>query len=261
MTTYKGSIVCQSCGIDTPRRGNVQKYCPECSAERDIERKKLFARANPGRYDPVAKKAQRQETHAARRAAGMEGSDRRGLDWYAGSEPDLVWSVMISLPFDYAISKNHIWASTRQGHVYLRAEHRKYRDAITLQFRSALRKQTIKQNRVWLDVLVQKPNHKGDAINVLDGVCDALKDAIGLDDRWFSVRRLDWEVVKDDPRIFIRVGQEDVEDVQVCSYCGRMLTMDNFTNNRTAKTGKGRTCRSCSSAASKALKARRAEAG
>ena len=165
--------------------------------------------------------------------------------------------MRFSIPFDYAISKNHIWAATKRGHVYLRQEHRAYRDSVILLTRDILKNQEIKNNRVWLDILVQKPDHRGDAINVLDGVCDALKEAIGLDDRWFCIRRLDWEVVKQDPQLYIGIGQERVEDCQICSYCGRLLPFTDFSKNKNTRNGVARACRECVSAAAKALKSKK----
>lgn len=104
------------------------------------------------------------------------------------------------------------------------------------------------QNRVWLDILVQKPNQRGDAVNFVDLICDAAKSAIGIDDRWFSIRRLDWQIVKDDPKIYIGIGQEDVPAVQACSSCGRLLPFSEFHKNTRLQNGVSRNCKECSSA-------------
>jgi hypothetical protein len=110
---------------------------------------------------------------------------------------------------------------------------------------SALRGRDIKQNKLWIDLFVQKPDARGDAVNLVDLVCDALKKAAGVDDRWFSIRHLDWEIVKVNPQIFVGLGQEEVSDVQACSCCGRLLTFDAFGKRKSNKSGIGRVCYEC----------------
>lgn len=103
----------------------------------------------------------------------------------------------------------------------------------------------VKQNKLWIDMFVQKPTHRGDAANFVDMVCDAVKDGIGLDDRWFSIREVDWEIVKKDPKLFIGFGQREDFDVRICSSCGRPLTPDNFQKASGLPLGVGRNCRDC----------------
>ena len=157
----------------------------------------------------------------------------------------MLWMCRVAVPFSYAASKNHIWSMARSGHVYKRQESKRMRGSLTLMIRSAANGQRIANNKLWIDILVQKPDHKGDAVNVVDLVCDSIKDAIDLDDRWYSIRCLDWEIVKDRPRLFVGIGQSTDEDVQVCSSCGRMLPLDNFTKKRSQKLGVDRNCRAC----------------
>jgi len=96
--------------------------------------------------------------------------------------------------------------------------------------------------RLWLDIFVQKPNHRGDAVNVVDLVCDAVEDATGVDDRWFSVRRLDWEVKKSDPLLYVVIGQETSEEQRICALCGRELPTTMFGPHGKSV---GRECRNC----------------
>jgi uncharacterized Zn-finger protein len=105
---------------------------------------------------------------------------------------------------------------------------------------SAISGKKIYRNKVWIDIFVQKPDHRGDAINFVDLIADAIKVAIGIDDRWFSIRRVDWQIVKENPRIFIGIGQQDLFDSKICSYCGRILPEKNFSKS-------GRECRECTS--------------
>jgi hypothetical protein len=240
------TMQCNNCGALCMRRGPGQRYCEPCSEVRDLERKKLWARKNPAGQQAVAN---RQIRGARSRQKGKEAgaligaTAARCIGWM--DEIDLLWLVRFSVPFSYATSKNHIYASTPKGHRFMRTESRAAMDEITLRLRSELAGIKVVHNKVWLDILVQKTNHRGDAVNVIDLVCDGVKKAIPVDDRWFSIRRLDWEVVKANPRIFIGVGQEDVEDSQVCSYCGRILPFSKFGVKKHNRFGIARECKDC----------------
>lgn len=173
------------------------------------------------------------------------------MTWMADSFPTMEWLVRIAVPFDYQMSKNAIWSSVGKGHVVVRREATARRNMIALALKSSLRSQgaTIVQNRLWVDIMVEKPNHRGDAVNVVDLVCDAIKDATMLDDRWYSIRRLDWRVVKKNPRILIGIGQEEgAVDSLVCSRCGRILALESFTKNKSGPLGRSRNCLECSRA-------------
>jgi hypothetical protein len=168
--------------------------------------------------------------------------------------PGLGWYVKIAVPFQWAGSKNALYAIRGRGgtkrYLALTKEVRSYRSALIQELQLALRGVKIVHNKLWLDLFVEKSNHKGDAVNFIDTVCDALKVATGLDDRWFAIRRLDWSVNKDQPRLLIGIGQErGSEDAQVCSYCGRILGFEQFSRNRTMKSGYSRICRDCHGAA------------
>jgi hypothetical protein len=184
--------------------------------------------------------------NAENRAAGLvlNRASKESIAW-VGAEPNLIWLARISVAFSYAASKNHIYAMRRSGHVALRKESRAMRDEITLLMRSAIGKHRVAHNKVWLDILVQKPNHRGDAINVVDLVCDGLKECMPVDDRWFCIRRLDWQIVKDDPRLYIGVGQDTDEDAQVCSYCGQIKPLSAFNRAKGRPLGVGRECKEC----------------
>ena len=157
----------------------------------------------------------------------------------------MLWIMRVAVPFTYAASKNHIYARRRSGHVFLRRESKAKRAEITAAIRAGLVDRRVAHNKVWLDVLVQKPDHYGDAINVIDLVCDAVKDAVPVDDRWFCIRRLDWEIVKEDPQLIIGIGQDSLEDAQVCSYCGQIKPLTAFNKAKNRPLGVGRECREC----------------
>jgi len=183
------------------------------------------------------------------RAAGIELSSSAPIAILPPTA-DLMRQVRVVFPFDWRLSKNAIWSLGRgKSPIYVGKEQRQLYDSMILVLTSAARKQgRWFQAKIWIDIRVEMPEHKGDAINFLDGICDAVKKAIEVDDRWFAVRYIDWAIVKRDPRILIGVGQEATEDMQICSYCGRTLSLDMFQKNRGAKLGVGRECKDCLSA-------------
>lgn len=121
----------------------------------------------------------------------------------------------------------------------MRSEARAAREALT---QSLLNKDHgFVQGKIWIDICVQKPEHRGDAVNFVDAICDAVKKGIGIDDRWFSLGLVDWQIVKKDPFIIISIGQEYREPRQVCCYCGSIKTYDQFMGKKKV----GRECRDC----------------
>lgn len=159
--------------------------------------------------------------------------------------PKMAWYRRIAVEFSWSGSKNHIFANTSRGHVFMRAESSAFRSEITARVREVTEDVQVRHNKLWLDIFVQKPTHRGDAANFVDMVCDAVKDGLGLDDRWYSIREVDWEITKSDPMLFIGFGQVDDFDIRICSSCGRGLTPDNFQRAANLPLGVGRNCRDC----------------
>ena len=235
-------MICQQCGMEAPKRGAMQRYCAPCSEKRDLERKRLWAREHPKTPIPGIAKQRREECKAVGAATNREF--RQSISW--AREPiDFLWYVRIAYPFGYQLSKNHIYTKTRFGHVALRHEATSAKNNIILLLRESVKQLRPRQNKVWIDMLVQKPNHKGDAINVIDLVADAIKIALDVDDRWFCIRHVDWEITKTDPKIFIGVGQESDIDLQACSTCGQLKEFNQFNKNSSTKQGVGRICKDC----------------
>jgi len=52
--------------------------------------------------------------------------------------------------------------------------------------------------KIWVALMVEKTTPRSDAINVIDLVCDGVKKAIEVDDRWFALYRVDWRIVHPD---------------------------------------------------------------
>lgn len=151
--------------------------------------------------------------------------------------------IRVAVPFDRRFSKNALWSMSSKGHVYMRQEIREVRDRLIAELARAGGPWF--EGKVWIDIFVEKPNARSDAINVIDLVCDAVKIAINVDDRWFCIRRLDWSVVKEEPRIIVGVGQSVTEHHRICSYCGRELTLDHFHRDKQNRLGRGRECLEC----------------
>lgn len=241
-------MTCQDCRHECPRTGPTQKYCPACSTRRDLRRKRLWA----SRHPPSAEQRQRHRERAGRSTelsrqaeARRNAAAKRGLAWRDPDTPNLLWLIRVRVPFTYAASKNHIYTLPRAGHVALRREAVAKRREIARTICEALAGRRVAHNKLWIDALVQKPNHRGDAVNVIDLLCDAVKDATGLDDRWYCIRQLDWEIVKQDPQLIIGLGQESATDCQVCSYCGQVKPLEAFNRKANAPLGVDRVCRTC----------------
>lgn len=237
-------ITCSKCGQLAPRRGPTQRYCVPCSESRDQERKARWARANPLAPEKSREKAAKGLRHARVAGAAISRAHAEAITWDATTPVELEWMIRIAMPFDYGLSKNAIYRMGLKGHVTLRQETRQLRVVLEAKIRDALQGITPVQGKVWLDILVQKPNHKGDAVNVIDTVCDAAKKALGVDDRWFSIRRLDWQIVKTEPRLFLGIGQVSRLPEKVCACCGRSLPLDAFWG----KKRKSRECIECRTA-------------
>ena len=247
-------IACAQCETYIERRSPMHKYCDRCSEERDLKRKRLWARANPASEDVRRRAKQNKKSRAIQNGIQRSADVSQTIAWDT-TPPDLLWSVKISVPFSYAASKNAIYTLRNAGHVALRKESRAMRTLITTRLKAAISDTKIAHNKLWIDIFVQKPNNRGDAINVIDLVCDAIKDAVPVDDRWFSIRRLDWEVSKTNPKLFIGIGQDTNEDARVCSYCGIILPLSAFGKRKDNYLGVGRECRECTLVKRKTKKA------
>lgn len=160
-------------------------------------------------------------------------------------EAQTPWSVAFDLPFLYALSKNQIYQRTRTGQVVLSKQSREIRGLITYSTRQALRGVRVAHNKIWIGLHVAKPDHRGDAINVVDLVCDGIKDALPWDDRLFCLSCLDWSINKRSPTLSVEIRQDDVEDIQICGACGELLPLDRFSRDKSSKIGFARTCMVC----------------
>lgn len=192
--------------------------------------------------------------------AAVNGESARSIFWFVEPRPEFAWRVMLHVPFSYAASKNHLYTARATGHVALRREARAMRDGLTAAVAKSLEGVNVVHNKLWLDILVQKPNHRGDAVNVVDLVCDAVKRAVPVDDRWFCIARVDWEIVKESPRLYVGLAQEAVENAQVCSSCGLIKPWTDFGKKVSNLHGVERVCKGCRAAGRALARTRKAEA-
>lgn len=222
-TNKPKDIIC-ACGKVFTASSRKAVYCPECLHER----KKAQARA----YVARAYVAHDRGAHLSD-PGELNERERSALNWHDTSAPNLLWHIALAIPYTSHMSKNKLLGRARSG-VYMRKEARAAQDTIIEYFAAALQRhqQAVVTAKLWVDIFVQKPNHYGDAVNLVDTICDALKVATKLDDRWFSIRRLDWEIVLDDPHVFIGIGQDTDEPHGICSLCKRMLPKTMFRKSK-----------------------------
>lgn len=239
------TIICQRCNTPTGKRWHgTQKYCIPCSVEVQRQRKLAWNQKYHGEIQERRRPkvlAQYSERRAILIKAGADESDRsaKQILWDSNKRPDLINVLRLKFPFTWALSKNYQWGYGRGGYVFLRRESKEAREKIT----AYLQRQDhgFVQGKIWIDICVQKPDHKGDAVNFVDAICDAIKKGIAIDDRWFSLGLVDWQIVKKNPQIIVSIGQEYREPRQICCYCGAMKTYDHFQGKKKI----GRECRAC----------------
>ena len=241
------AISCIMCKKMTPARSFSQKYCAECSEIANSKRKIKWAKKNPEKIE-ITRKTHNYNTSPYRKSAGIERSKdipHGGFAWTAQEDilpTDVDIGFRLTVPFTHQYSKNAIYSLNGRGHVYIRDEVRALKNNLIEQIKLSGVKWRV--NKVYLDILVQKPDMRGDAINVIDTIADAVKKGIDLDDNWFCIRRLDWEIVKINPKIFIGISQRNYDEYP-CSYCGKFLSFDCFTKNRNSRFGINSECRDC----------------
>ena len=108
-------------------------------------------------------------------------------------------------------SKNGAWRKRRDGRIYLSTPARLARERLASLVAMAAGPTPWPAQKTWLAITVWRPSARADAINCLDGVADAVKRAIKLDDVWYAVRWLDFATDPERPRIKVQVIQEAAE--------------------------------------------------
>jgi hypothetical protein len=154
--------------------------------------------------------------------------------------------INISIPFTGEISKNTILGRGNFGkRVFMKQGAKEKRAEIAWLCKQEMLKNNVifYDGKVYLDIFVQKPTAgAGDALNVLDLISDAVQDGIGVNDKWFCVKSIDWEIKKQNPRIYIQVIQEVDRPHQTCTYCGSIRPIEHFSKT---KNGYSKDCLFC----------------
>lgn len=106
--------------------------------------------------------------------------------------------IEVSVPFTWEWSKNKMWKTARNGRTYLNPDTKILLSTLEIAVKYQLSKQNIKikKEKIYLSIYAELENHRGDAINLIDTLCDAIKKGLGVDDRWFCIKSLDWEIKK-----------------------------------------------------------------
>ncbi len=243
-----GMAECPICHQQFTKRSGGHTYCDVCKPESKRLNMERWLADNPD------KKREHSRASAARAYARRE--DQVGAisetikeeAWGLTREVTLLWYVRLQMPFSSAFSKNRIYQKGSENKPFVKSSAgRAASDEVIIRARNALRLANIRpvEAKVWVDLFVQKAEHRGDAVNVVDLVCDALKVALDVDDRWFSIRRLDWSVVRNDPMLYIGMGQETDRPHKICSICKRCLPFESFPPNKARPDALHNACMEC----------------
>jgi len=221
---------CEKCLKEYTRFGKTGKYCPLCRKEIHRERMRIYSYKKYAFGGKEKKKLYRKTRSFAVQQKGVQQNNelKESLLWNPSEKIDIKKYLKFSIPFTWAASKNHSIGINRFQRVFRTKESREIQNSISeIVFYSSKKKEFV-EGKIWLDIFIQKPNHRGDAVNFVDIICDGVKQGLGIDDRWFSIRRLDWQIVKYKPEIFIGIGQEIETAQKICSFCGKNKDQEHF---------------------------------
>lgn len=172
------------------------------------------------------------------------------------------WRVAVEVPFDGGYSKNRIAVIRRKKRTGKRFVgksdgSRARQTSLATLVRAAINREgiVVAKDRLALTIEVRKTDHRADAVNVLDIVCDAVRDATGLDDRWFEVASLRWTIATDRPTLRVVIEQDANPPLRPCVQCLRYSLPADFANGSGPR-GRAWQCIACTKAL-KSAKARR----
>lgn len=232
-------VVCQSCGVESYRGSKIAKFCLQCALNRIPANKLRCKEKNPEKHtESIKKSATNKRIEMVARGAAIAEMVKPRIYWPADHEIDTYIQCRVKIKYNKNLSKNAAYGISRRGFMYIKPDARQAMDDVKKALRPFANK--FKKAKTWIDIFVEKPHNRGDAINFIDSICDAVKIAIGVDDKFFSIRKVDWKVNKQNPRIFIGISQESDEETFICIYCGRECKVS-------AKSCYKNTCVQCSS--------------
>lgn len=116
--------------------------------------------------------------------------------------------IVVSIPYSTKLSKN-------QSHINISVDRRvptkdylSCLDLLGILLKQKLGDRQFKKQKIWVSLFVYRKDMRADPVNFVDGVVDGVKKAIGIDDRWYA-GSWDWGIDKKNPRIIVRVSQDD----------------------------------------------------
>lgn len=124
--------------------------------------------------------------------------------------PHLAWTARAVVPFDWQWSENKMWLA-RAGSYGRRMNpaSEAHRTELKLRMQESLRGVRVTPDQVlWLGIFVWLPDRRGDAINAVKLVADAVQLATGINDRHYKLSGLDWELRPENPELVVTIGQE-----------------------------------------------------
>ena len=224
--------ICIECKNPHKKRANSLR-CNECL--RKINNQKTLLRAKRNWPDKLKRL----------KKAGQILSDNSNIIWQIENPlPDFNYIVTFCIPYDINLSKNVAHRFGRRR-VFKNSSTAKLQEDIGWHIKQKGIDKNLIQSKLFIDLLVEKPTMRGDAINFIDTIADAIKSVIDFDDNWFCIGRVDWKINKNNPKIWITLKQDNLHQTKVCETCGRILILNNYTKNKSSKDGKGRICKAC----------------
>lgn len=244
-------IRCKLCNKEFELKSPMGKFCKKCQpiARREIKMRYYLKIKNDSNYIEKAKNYAKKiysEKSARLSERGKELCRQElntGILWEDKIKiPKFTNILTFSIPFDWCLSKNAM-ANFGRGRYWKNPSTTASQEIIIWKIRQTKIKWI--QDKLYISILVEKPNQRGDAINFIDTIADGVKKGTEIDDRWFCLERIDWIINKNEPKIWITIKQNNSSAKQVCSYCGRILTLNNFRRNKSARLGITRECKDC----------------
>lgn len=218
-------INCKSCKVLFETNSNATEYCINCGGKK---------------RDAITKKAIRTKNKTRLSKKIKNGNVIWNQDFPL---PDFDTVFTFSIPYIKYLSKNRMKAFAG-GHYYLPEETRKAKEHIIYPIKNS--KIKFIQSKLYIELFIEKPKHQGDAINFIDTIADAIVQATGIDDRWYCIGRVDWQINKINPKIWITIKQDRRTQHQPCGNCGRILPFSSFGPSPARKNGIRNHCKECS---------------
>jgi len=158
------------------------------------------------------------------------------------------WRVEVEVDYDSDWSKNRMWRRGKGGvSTYARKEPKAHRERLATALRAEMSRvgAVARQDRLHVELLVFRQDHRGDSHNCIDLALDGVEDATGLNDKWYSVS-CDWVWTRSHaPTIRVVVSQGPDLGTARCPDCLQALPRDSFAKLKSGPMGRAWICRAC----------------